>query len=237
MTTSKAVLGGSLSLGALAPSTDYWMQIPAGTTATSPIKFTEGTAPTSVSNGYLFHDGLLGVDVHGNMRAYLPAVIWNKTDVTTIGNTSAEMSFLDSGSGRGSHIIPAGLLRAGSIIRLAGKGLLWTHGSGDTATLKIKSNTTAYVTSTLSLPNVSGAYAEFGADIRLDSIGAGGICSVIGRTVFGTSGGSAMTRVLTSTGNAIDTTTSNNIDITYQFSVARTDNVLQIYTGTLDLIY
>lgn len=231
---------GHIGLGGTPPSTNYWLNVPAGTTTTSAMRLHRASdPPTTLECGQLFYTGLLGMDLCGGMRSYMDACIFNQTSPKTIADNppNAEESLFDGGVG--STVIPAHTLHVGATIRYKNRTSLSGKPNKQT-TMRVYVGPSV-LTSTLSYgANMVDVYAEIEADIIVESVDPGtGLAQlrVMGRSLYGTgsSGGSPSMRYLHGALANVNTLVANLFDMTFQWSDTNPDpqNTLTTYVNTV----
>lgn len=163
------------------------------------------------------------------MNAYKSFTAIEDVELT---NKSTEESLIDA-AGIGSNTILAKTLKVGDVIRIKVTGLITTTGTPD-ETIKIYMGGTVIVTSSATLPTLTGSYFEFDVDITVRTITTlteTGSVYVSGKTfvqnLTGFSGPSGR-GIYTATDIEVDTSVDNILDATYQFSVADPDNSILV---------
>jgi hypothetical protein len=239
-------LAGNLGVGATKATLTNAISLPMGNANYTPIKFTEGIAPTNSICGQMFYDGYLGMDLCGGVRSYAGMVCWNKSSTDVITKWAAPpqvladcVSIITGTTGIGTRTLSSGLMRVGTIVRTILRGLISTP-SGSTTSLMAVTLTSGTGTvftiysGSLGLGNITNGIAEITLDCRIDSIGVNGSATAIGRAISGSSGNSVITRVIFGQGT-VDTTTSQTFDIMYCFGAAGCS--LTVYIATIEVIY
>lgn len=146
-----------------------------------------------------------------------------------IANTTAEISLINTSGAKGSLLLPANILQAGSILKFKMDGI-YNDTSTPTATVKIKIGSVTIIESSVTVPaNLINAFfnAEFLLTVR--TIGTSGTICGEGITFIkdpATIGAPSMRVLQMLTDININTTIDNMFDLTYQWSVASAENSL-----------
>lgn len=148
----------------------------------------------------------------------------------TIQNTAVKTSCLATTLYKGDNIIPANSVQDGDIFEFKSRGKLFGV-NGNTATLELTIGGVVVNTSTVTLPNIVNM--SYRLDVMVVIIGGGATGSVrcVGETFIQTQIGLAAPIMRSFTNDndvAIDFTSDNAFDVTYQFSAASPNNKLVV---------
>lgn len=170
-------------------------------------------------------------------RSQLPSV-FTGTTTATVTNTTAQTSIVPSGVG--TMVIPAGI-SAGKTYRLVLSGLYnvpMLSPGNLTIRVKIGATTVAYGTITSFLAGASDAGFTLQNTLTFRTVGASGSVMATGSASF--VNGSMMRGFADinngSAATTINTTVSNTIDVTVQWSAASGSNSISILNATLEQI-
>lgn len=160
-------------------------------------------------------------------KTYLKEGIFAQTsDSVTVSGTTSETTII--GGGIGSLTVPSNGFSVGDSFKLIVSGDLSAN-NNDTLTLRVKSGSAILgSTGAISLPGVTNKHFSFDIHFTIRQIGAAGVASIISVGFFtynkdasaGFEGGSFSTLNNTT----FDTTISNTLDITAQFSSTNAAN-------------
>lgn len=141
----------------------------------------------------------------------------------TVTNTTVETAFDQTVS------IPANLLSAGAVLRIAAKVNVTTGNSTDTLTLKIKIGTQAVATTpAVDVTNGGGDLGVLQSVVTVRSIGASGVLTALSSSGLGVPG-TATVRVDGVAGTfSLDTTAAITVSVTATWSAASTSDVCQL---------
>ena len=161
-------------------------------------------------------------------------------DTADIVNTTTETTLLNTASSVGSVTVGANQFSVGDSFRLIMKGII-TSNNGVTLDVDLTPGTASTVTLSITLPSLSSRIWEYEAIFTIRALGAAGVAEIIMTADFGftrTDGSSYeyyTSRVRDNTN--FDTTASNTLDITAQWSAADPGNSIGTYTAILEKIY
>ena len=180
------------------------------------------------------------LDVNGNIKkglekSIVPGISFTQIADKTIGNTTTETSMFSTGVG--SLNIPANSLVAGRTYRIKLKG--YASGiNGDTSTIKVKIGTTELVSSTGAWQTLTDIGFTLEFDFTCRTTGATGTIAGNGYSlVSGGQGFSTVSmRALLAGTDTINTTASQDIDLTYQWSSANTGNTITITNASIEVL-
>jgi len=158
---------------------------------------------------------------------------------TTITATTSELTLI--GSGVGSLTVPANGFQVGDSFRLDMGGVMSAH-NGNTITIKLKSGSVILGSSgALTMPSITNQVWYLTTTFTIRAIGAAGVASIVSLSQFhilkaasGTQEGFAWNVVNSTT---FDTTTSNTLNITAQFSTNNANNSIYSDIFTLSKTY
>lgn len=160
-------------------------------------------------------------------KTYLKEGIFAQTsDSVTVSGTTSETTII--GGGIGSLTVPSNGFSVGDSFKCIVSGDLGAN-NNDTLTLRVKSGSAILgSTGAISLPGVTNKHFSFDIHFTIRQIGAAGVASIISVGFFtynkdasaGFEGGSFSTLNNTT----FDTTISNTLDITAQFSSTNAAN-------------
>jgi hypothetical protein len=165
-------------------------------------------------------------------------VYMTTSNSTAITATLAETSLLLGATFAGSLAVPANTFQIASYhLNLSGE---FSSANGDTLTLKIKTNATILSTFVINLTGTVGEFYELEGDFSIRKLGVAGVSEISGNFDFSYSDtvvflrGSRECVVNTTT---FDTTISNSLDATAQFSSNNASNRIQTLQAILTRIY
>ena len=119
-------------------------------------------------------------------------------------------------------------------------GYISTQTPAPDSTVRIKYGGNTVVETSVTLPaNLSNQYFEFEFVGTARTIGETGTMIVQGRSILGNSSGLAtvsMRQFVETAAEVIDTTISETLDVTYQWSAAHANNSITITNGTVELL-
>jgi hypothetical protein len=227
-----------------------------GTATAGSNKITIGGTPTNavigsgftvdVNEANLTHNnigskqgGATGEYYHLTNTQYnaLVSMDYTSTAPVTISNSAVEATMI--GAGVGSLIIPANRLIAGTKIKIKARGYVSTD-KNQTTTIRAKLGAvTVFTSSTSLLPNdLVNNYFELEFDMVVRTTGVSGTIIGEGRTLTAPlSGvGTPSIRQMTMTATAtVNTTISNILDLTYQWTSALAANSLTVQMIDVEL--
>ena len=180
------------------------------------------------------------LDVNGNIKkglekSIVPGVAFTQIADKTIGNTTTETTMFSTGVG--SLNIPANSLVAGRTYRIKLKG--YASGiNGDTSTIKVKIGTTELVSSTGAWQTLTDIGFTLEFEFTCRTTGATGTIAGNGYSlVSGGQGFSTVSmRALLAGTDTINTTASQDIDLTYQWSSANAGNTITITNASIEVL-
>lgn len=156
-------------------------------------------------------------------------IIFTQTQNKTVGNLTSEQSLFSGGSG--TLTLPANFFVTGRTVTVTVKGFI-SRTSGN-ITFRAKLGSTTLATSPTASPGgVSSDGFDAAFDITCRSVGTGGTVSVQGRVLI-LSGANNFFELATSATSTIDTTISQTLDLTAQWSVANAGNTLTSTNATV----
>ncbi len=163
-------------------------------------------------------------------KTYLKEGLFAQTsDGTTVSGTTSETTII--GSGVGSLSVPASGFSVGDSFRCIVSGDLGAN-NNDTLTLRVKTDSVVLgTTGAINLPGVTNKHFNFDIHFTIREIGGTSVASIISVGFFtfnkdasaGFEGGSFSTLNNTT----FDTTISNTLDITAQFSSTNAANFIR----------
>lgn len=175
---------------------------------------------------------ILGRDI----KAGKYCMITDSSLVTGLG----EQSIID-GTALGSLSIPDNTFKVGDSFRLTLRGLFGAH-NNDTITIRIKSGTTVLSSSgAITLPTITDKTFELIVDFTIRAIGGAGVASIVSAGGFTYNKDSANIYegqdFITMESTLFDTTITNTLDVTAQFSSANASNQIQSMVAILEKTY
>ena len=161
------------------------------------------------------------------------------TNSTTITATTSELTLI--GGGVGSLTVPANGFQVGDSFRLDMGGVMSAQ-NGNTITIRLKSGSVNLGSSgALTMPGITNQVWYLTTTFTIRAIGAAGVASIVSLSQFhilkaasGTQEGFAWNTVNSTT---FDTTTSNTLNITAQFSSNNANNSIYSDIFTLSKTY
>jgi len=158
---------------------------------------------------------------------------------TTITATTSELTLI--GGGVGSLTVPANGFQVGDSFRLDMGGVISAQ-NGNTITIRLKSGSVSLGSSgALTMPSITNQVWSLTTTFTIRAIGAAGVASIVSLSQFhilkaasGTQEGFAWNVVNSTT---FDTTTSNTLNITAQFSSNNANNSIYSDIFTLSKTY
>jgi len=158
---------------------------------------------------------------------------------TTITATTSELTLI--GGGVGSLTVPANGFQVGDSFRLDMGGVMSAQ-NGNTITIRLKSGSVSLGSSgALTMPGITNQVWYLTTTFTIRAIGAAGVASIVSLSQFhilkaasGTQEGFAWNVVNSTT---FDTTTSNTLNITAQFSSNNANNSIYSDIFTLSKTY
>jgi hypothetical protein len=165
-------------------------------------------------------------------------VYMTTSNSTAITATVAEISLLLGATFDGSLSVAANTFQIASYhLNLSGQ---FSSANGDTLTLKIKTNATILSTFVINLTGTVGEFYELEGDFSIRKLGAAGVAEISGNFDFSYSDTVVFLRgsrecVVNTT--IFDTTISNSLDATAQFSSNNASNRIQTLQAILTRIY
>jgi len=148
-----------------------------------------------------------------------------------ISNTALEVDINNGPGFQGTRTIAANSVLKGDLFEVEAEGLANTTGAV-AATIRIYWGSTLILTSAEPLPNnLANCYFGFRLKLRIISTGSTGSILGYGRVLLQSTGGVSagyVRKMMTNTPVTINTTTANDLKVTYQFSVAAAANNLRV---------
>lgn len=198
------------------------------------------TANASPADGNVWYDSTqkaLMVSLDG-ITQNMSTVLFTGTATKTIVNTGTETSSIPTGVG--TLTIPANFLVAGKTLRLSGGGIFSTLLTPGNLTIKMKLGATVIASNVVSnlLASASNNAFQFSATITCRTTGATGTILVDGNASYDTGTLSRGFAALNNTGSAtsIDTTASQLIDVTLQWTTASTSNTISTTNARVEVL-
>lgn len=220
-----------LGIGSAAPTA--FADIAASTTAAASLRMRAGVAPTIPNNGDVWFDGDKFSAFRTTTYNLVGCVFSNTANSTTISNTTTETSFSLS------YTFPANSLNVvGKKIRIKGWGTFGNTGT-PTITTRLKNGATTLLATpaiTMGTSTAQGFMME--AIITIRSIGAGGTISRNLNVSFNDTGATTerMSIVASNGTTAFNTTVSNTITFSVQWSVANAANTITMENMTYEIL-
>lgn len=225
-----------LGIGTTTPTA--FADLAASVAAGATLRIRSGTAPTAANqnNGDIWNDStqkVLSINLHGatTIVQNIETCIFTQTANTNVNNTTTETTLL--GTGIGTKTLPADFFTAGKTIRLTLRGF-FSRTSGN-ITIRFKLGTTTIcATATAS----SGAGSTDGFQVIVDctcrTTGAGG--TFFGQGWYQNLNNGNVIEMVTSATVAVDTTASQIINTTIQFSTANAGNTFTSTNCTIEVL-
>lgn len=217
----------AIGIGTNAPTS--FLHLKASTTAKSSLRVPVGTSPTSPNEGDIYNDSTfkhLMAFIDG-IKQGVNGTIFRQTQSVTVNTTNAETTLV--GTGEGTVTLPADFLTVGKTIRVTAGGWYGTTGTPTNA-VRLKYGTTTILQTSgdaLSAGIGNDRMWRMQAEFTCRSVGATG--TVIGEGMLAYWNGGSTNRpfaMQTLTTITINTTTSNAIGLTTQFSVSDVANTM-----------
>jgi hypothetical protein len=168
-----------------------------------------------------------GINFFGGRKQSPNTTIFVQTADGTVTNDTAELPL--TSSGEGSLVLPANFFKAGRSLHIYGKGIHSSSGGG-TLTLKIKLGSTVILTTgAIASGNDTDAQFDIDALLTCRTMGASGTVAAAGH--YEEDGGSPSTfEMVNLSPVTLNTTISQTLSITAQWSTASVNKVLSLQT-------
>lgn len=169
----------------------------------------------------------------GVLRQDVVGAIFKKTDTTTVANTTTETSIV--GNGIGTVTLPSNFFVVGKTIRIKGLGI---HSStaNPTINIRIKLGSTVVAT-TGAVSSSTDTNAQFDLDCLITCRTTGASGTVMSSGHYEEDGTSPDTYQMVNTATTtIDTTASQVIAITVQWSAANANNTISLQNLVIESI-
>jgi len=179
----------------------------------------------SSGSGIVFSDGT---------TQYTSRTKYVATSSMTVSGTG-ETSMFSTTISTGSLTLPANYFSPGRVIRVTIRGLVSTTASAPDGTIRIKLGSTEIFSGTVTLPaNLTSMRFKTEIDISCSFAGASGTVVAEGESLIQTAPGLSTPsfRGISGAETTVDTTASQALDVTYQFSA--TGNSLVIKSATVE---
>lgn len=205
-------------------------------TATASINLPAGTAPTSPVSGDLWQDSARNSIVKqiDGLTLLDASAIFSQTATQTIANTTTETTLF--GTGLGTLTIPANYLKAGKDIRVRLRGF-YSANSNPTLNIKFKlGGTTLCSSGATTMSNNTDKY--FIVDVVLTCYTNGASGTVFPQGSFEKQGAAAeVIGMVATSAVTIDTTVTNTLDVTAEWSAASTSNTITSSNAIVEIKY
>lgn len=160
-----------------------------------------------------------------------------QTANATVSNTVSETTLV--GTGVGSATLPANFFTVGKTLRLTMRGINSTATPAGTLTFRIKLGATTIISS--AAETLTNGLTDMGWDIQADitcrTTGSSGTVRGQGKVFEATGTGTSAHWMLASTSDTtINTTVSNAVDITVEYSTADASNSISATNFTIEVI-
>jgi len=214
------------------------LQLSTPTTSYASIALPSGTAPTSPISGDTWHDSNQGslITRVGGISMPIQTTLFTMISGNTVGNSTSEETLL--GGVVGTKTIPANFFKPGKSITIIGAADMNLPGGSGTilqTRIKLGSSVLLLHTEGMTAGTVPGGYIDFRITITCRTAGASGSfqTSMFWRLI---STGSGADYAGTVTSSTINTTISQDLDITAQWNVANPgiDISSRIFTATIN---
>lgn len=196
---------------------------------------TASAAPGSPAEGDVWNDStqkaLMGF-ISGVKQAFV-GTLFTQTATGTVANTTTETAITSTGVG--TLTLPANFFAVGKSLRISGKGLHSSAANPD-ITIRVKLGSTTILT-TGAVPSSADTDAQFDIEgmITARTIGASG--TIMAQGHYEEDGTSPDTFQMTNTSTTtIDTTASQTLSITAQWSAASASNTISLTNLTVEVL-
>lgn len=215
---------GRVGIGTTNPTAVLHLKAGTATASTAPFKFTSGTNLTTAEAGAVEYDGKTLYFSPLTTRRAVSLSSGSITSSTTVTNTATETTIY-------TNTIDANSFSVGKVLRALSRGYYSVANGADTFTLRFKigGSTVATATSSTGVATNAPWHSNYLATIR--TIGAGGTISSFVDLDLNDGSKDAYTE-----SSAIDTTTSNTLTITLQWSAANAGHIFTITQSVLEFL-
>ena len=199
-----------------------------------------GITPSFSSGGLDMNNGAVNSVSSINNITPVGGLYAGTSDGTLITATTTESSILPlSGVGPGLTL-PANGFSIGDSFHFVCSGD-FSSNNGDTATLRIKANGTNLGVIVVQLTGATNEFYEIEIDFTIRNIGGAGVADIVSNIDFTYSDSGATSwrgsRVVFINNTTFDTTISNTLELTCQFSSSSANNSIQTRHATLGKVY
>lgn len=194
------------------------------TAGTAPIKLTAGTLLTVPESGAIEYDGTGTYITNTNHRRFLSQAADSIISSVIVSNTVAETTVF-------TGTLNANELKAHRVYRLNYYGHLDTASAADTVTVRVHINGTTLVTLTSNSGSITDEPFHGQAVFTVRTTGVGGTISTHGDAEIGT-------KFIHSNipSVSVNTTSANYITLTFQWSAAKVDNIMNLDQAFLEVL-
>ena len=207
----------------------------APTTTNATMRYSTGTSPTSPSEGDHWNDSTQKsmVQFVDGIKQFGSGVIFIQTATGTVSNTTAETAITSTGVG--TLTLPTNFFVAGKTLRITGDGYHSSTASPN-ITVKVKFGSTVILTTgAVASGNDTSVGFEFSAIITCRTTGVSGTVFAQGEYIEYGASPDAHQMVNTAT-NTVDTTATQAITVTVQFSVASSSNNINLTNLVVEVL-
>lgn len=197
-------------------------------------------SPTSPAAGDVWIDTTYNTIVErlSGKNTYRSGVLMSLLGTGTVSNIASETSLISGVSAAGTVVLPANFLTAGKTLRFYFAGLFDTKAAPvGTLTLRLEStNHASYITFGPFTPvaSITDGGWELAALITCRTAGAGGTVGTVATLEFRDG---VINRTVFVGSSAWDTTAAETFDLTAQWATADVSNTIDVYVGTLEVLF
>lgn len=195
-----------------------------------------------IVDGLLIKDGQIGVNlINPDFGTYLSALVYSSANTVTVANTTTETTIVGASPSAGTLTLPAGILKVGTVVRFKARGYYSSLGlAAGTLTLRIKFGSTTFLASSAVslLLGSSNDLWELEGNLNLYTTGASGTFRSLGKFDLwkDSTGGYSTNPIVNTSVQSVDTTVSNTINITAQWSVANASNTITCTNVCIEIL-
>lgn len=233
--------GGNIGIGITAPTA--LLHLAGSTASVASLRIASGTAPTTPNDGDMWYDSTQKtfIEYLNGINQYNLNGLFSAYSTSTASNTTSETSVVATSSKVGTVTLPANFFVTGKTIHIKASGYYSTT-SAPTLNMKINfidsTPTTTQILATgaqTATTNASNLFWSIDATITAYSTGSTG--TVMGQAVFinnSSATAAAMWQMVNTTPITIDTTKTQQIDITTTWGTQSTSNTLTVTNVTVE---
>lgn len=226
--------------GNVAGTLTSYLDLKASTSSISQARLRPGTQPSSPQDGDLWHDsGQKGICASlAGVGQTLVGTVFTQTATGTIGNSTTETA-IDS-TGAGTKTLPANFFVAGKTARFSAKGYFSSDGATPTIRLRLKFGSITVIDFSAAVATAAMGAAVWTAEGFLTCRTTGVTGTVFGQGDLRYGDTAAGTAYLAGTGASspvtIDTTASQAVSLTAQWSAAAAANSISCTNFTIEVL-